>query len=111
MAVKADLVIDQGTDFSATIDVTDSAGNAYDLTSFTPYAQLRKSYYSTNYYEFDTSDNGANGQITITMNNATTNSIEPGRYLYDVEIVSDSNVVERVVQGTVTVTPGITRIE
>jgi hypothetical protein len=35
--------------------------------------------------------------------------MEPGRYLYDVEITSSEGEVSRVVEGVVTVTPGITR--
>lgn len=109
MAIKANLVIDQGTDFSATIDVTDLNGNAFDLTNYTPAAQIRKSYASTTAYNFVTSDNGNLGQITLSLSNTTTSQLEPGRYRYDVEITSTAGDVSRVVEGIVTVTPGITR--
>jgi hypothetical protein len=42
------------------------------------------------------------------MTNAVTSGLEPGRYLYDVEITDTTNIT-RVVEGTVTVTPGMTR--
>lgn len=110
MAIKANLVIDQGTDFSATIDVSDSAGQTYDLTDHTVASQMRKNYASASAAaSFGASHNSANGQITLTLTNAITESIEPGRYLYDVEITSPSNTVSRVVEGIVTVTPGMTR--
>lgn len=109
MAIKANLVIDQGTDFSATIDVTDSNDNPFDLTNYTTAAQMRKSYASTTAYNFTTSDNGSQGQISLSMSNSVTNQLDPGRYLYDVEITSNSGDVSRVVEGIVTITPGITR--
>jgi hypothetical protein len=109
MAIKANLVIDQGTDFSATIDVTDSDGNAFDLTNYTSASQMRKSYASTTAYDFVTSDNNSLGQISLQMSSNTTNQIDPGRYLYDVEITSSGGQVSRVVEGIVTVSPGITR--
>ena len=109
MTLKANLVIDQGADFSATIDVIDADGNAFDLSNYTAAAQMRKSYASETAYDFTASDNGVSGQITLTMSNSTTNTIDPGRYLYDVEITLSGGNVIRVVEGIVTVTPGITR--
>lgn len=109
MAIKANLVIDQGTDFSATIDVTDSNNDPFDLTNYTTAAQMRKSYASTTAYSFTATDNNSGGQITLSMANSVTNQLDPGRYLYDVEIASSGGNVSRVVEGIVTVTPGITR--
>lgn len=109
MAIKANLVIDQGTDFSATIDVLDANGDPFDLSGYTTAAQMRKSYASETAHSFATSDNDVSGQITLTMSNTVTNQLEPGRYLYDVEIESSGDTITRVVEGIVTVTPGITR--
>lgn len=110
MAIKANIVIDQGTDFSATIDVVDANNDVFDLTSYTPRAQMRKNYASATATTFDCTDNNSQGQITLQLSSNTTVNIDPGRYLYDVEITSDSGTVIRVVEGIVTVTPGITRI-
>lgn len=112
MAVKANIVIDQGSDFTATIDVESSIvpGDPYDLTDHDVAAQMRKNYASTSAFTFGTSQNGSLGQITLTMDKFITKDIEPGRYLYDVEITSAANTTMRVVEGIVTVTPGITRI-
>lgn len=110
MAIKANLVIDQGTDFSATIDVTDSSGSVYNLTGYSVAAQMRKNYSSSSATTFTCSHNGSGGQITLVLLKSTTNSLTPGRYLYDVEITSAGNTTLRVVEGIVTVTPGMTRI-
>ncbi len=113
MAIKANIVIDQGTDFSALIDVESSAGGSigvYDLTGFTVASQMRKTYASASpAATFGCSHNGALGQISITLANAVTNALEPGRYLYDIEITSGGGAKQRVVEGVVTVTAGMTR--
>lgn len=111
MAIKANITIDQGADFSATIDVKDSGGNAYDLTNHTVASQMRKNYASTAATTFTATHNSAGGQIHLSLPAAQTQDIEPGRYLYDVEITSTgTGAVTRVVQGMVTVTAGMTRI-
>lgn len=110
MAIKANIIIDQGTDFSALIDVETSSSTVYDLTGFTVQAQMRKNYSSTSATTFSCSHNGVLGQISMTLDKAITTTLEPGRYLYDIEITSSGGAVARVVEGTVTVTPGMTRI-
>jgi len=110
MAVKANIVIDQGTDWTVTIDVTDNAGGTYDLTGHTIAAQMRKNYASSTAITFDAVHNSANGQITLSLSSETTTDITPGRYLYDVEMRDSANNVSRVIEGIATVTPGITRV-
>ena len=110
MAIKADIVVDQGTDFSAIIDVADTVGSVFNLTGYTVAAQMRKSYASTVAITFETNHNNELGQITLSLSNSVTQDISPGRYLYDVEITSSGGTIIRVVEGIVTVTPGITRI-
>lgn len=111
MAIKANLFIDQGTDFYAIIDVTDTDDNPFDLTGYTAYSQMRKNYASSTAYDFTCVDNNSAGQIELTMPSSITKDLEPGRYMYDVEIVYDaSGDVTRVAEGIVTVNPGITRV-
>lgn len=109
MAIKANILIEQGTDFSAIIDVTDNDNNPYDLTSYTVNSQMRKNYASSSATTFVASHNGVFGQINLTLPNSVTVDLEPGRYLYDVEMTSNGGGVTRVVEGVATVTPGITR--
>ena len=109
MAIKGNLVIDQGTDFSAAIDVALPDGQLYPLAGHTSAAQMRKNYASTSAFDFATTISVAEGQIVLSMSKSVTNNIEPGRYLYDVEITSAAGETTRVVEGIVTVTPGITR--
>jgi len=109
MAIKANLVVDQGATFSSTLILTDEDTNAIDLTDYTCQAQLRKHYTSSNSVSFSTSLGGANGTIVLSLTSGQTANIVAGRYVYDVEITSSGNVVSRVVEGIVTVTPNVTR--
>lgn len=110
MAIKANIIIDQGTDFAAIIDLETTSSTPYDLVGYTVAAQMRKNYSSSTATTFTCSHNGADGQISITLGKNLTTLIDPGRYLYDIEITSASGTVTRVVEGTATVTPGMTRI-
>ena len=107
MAVKANITIDQGTDFATSLDVTDDNGDPTDLTGFTGAAQMRKHYTSSNSVSFSVSIAG--GEVTLSMNAVTTANLVAGRYVYDCELTSSSNVVSRIVEGIVTVTPQVTR--
>ena len=108
MAIKANLVIDQGTDYETSVNITDDNGDAVDLSLYTGAGQLRKHYSSSNSHAFTVATD-ASGTVTLTMDADTTGAITPGRYVYDVELTSDANVVSRIVEGVVTVTPQVTR--
>lgn len=108
MATKLNLFIDQGTDFSTTIEVADEEGTPLNLTTYTGRAQMRKHFTSTAYNSFNVSGS-ANGVITVSMNAATTANIVGGRYVWDLEMVSSGNVVSRIVEGIVTINPEVTR--
>jgi hypothetical protein len=109
MATKANLVIDQGSTFSADLALTDENGDALDLQSFTANSQIRKWYSSSNAAAtFTTLINTNSGSITLSLTANQTSNLVAGRYVYDVEITSGSEV-SRIVEGIVTVTPQVTR--
>lgn len=110
MAVKGNLVIDQGTDFETTITVTDEDDELINLTGYTGVAQLRKYYTSSNSTSFSVTMGGANGTITLSMNSATTNAISAGRYVYDCELTDiNTGKKSRIVEGIITITPQVSR--
>lgn len=108
MATKANLVIDQGSTFSVDLDLTDENGDVINLQGYTATSQMRRWYTSTTSYPFTTSVNAAAGIISLSMTSTQTSDITAGRYVYDVEISLD-NVISRVIEGIVTVTPNVTR--
>lgn len=108
MATKANIVIDQGSTFSIDIDLTDENGDIINLGGYSANAQLRKWYTSTNATAFTTTINTDSGIITLALTANQTNSLTSGRYVYDVEVTNGS-VISRIIEGIVTVTPGVTR--
>ena len=109
MATKANILIDQGTTFSTVINLTDDNGEPVDLTGYTGDSEMRKHYTSSNSQSFSVSLGGTLGTVTLSLTSGQTANLTPGRYVYDVEVTSGANVVSRIVEGIVTVTPEVTR--
>lgn len=109
MAIKANLIIDQGTTYTTTVDVTDEDGLPVNLTNYTGTAQIRKHYSSSNSTPFAVSINGPDGTVILNLTATQTGALVAGRYVYDVELTNSSNVISRIVEGIVTVTPQVTR--
>ena len=111
MAVYSNIVIDQGSTYSASIDVADTDGDNINLTGYTAAGQIRKTYSSSTAVDFATTiANPASGVLTISLTSAQTNAMKAGRYVYDVEITQTSTgTVTRVLEGQVEVTPGVTQ--
>ena len=109
MATKANLVIDQGSTFSTDLTLTDENGDVMALNGYTANSQIRKWYTSTTpAATFAPSINVESGQITLNLTSNQTSNLVAGRYVYDVELVSNSDV-SRIVEGIITVTPQVTR--
>lgn len=112
MAAFVELYVDQGTTFNNVINLTDDLTNApINVAGYIVRGQLRRSYYSTNPSAnlTCTITDAANGEITLSLTDSQTANIKAGRYLFDVETKDTSNVVSRVLEGIITVTPEITR--
>jgi hypothetical protein len=108
MAGIQNLVVDQGTSFEITVNVTLDDGSEKDLTDYTVSSQIRKSYYTNTYTDFTTAKVDLTGEITLSLTPTQTSALKAGRYVYDVEISSDEETV-RIIEGIVTVTPEVTR--
>lgn len=109
MAIKANIVIDQGATFQTSINVTDDNDDVVDLTGYSAVAQMRKHYTSSNSFSFTTAISPSIGVVTLSMTANATNLITAGRYVYDCELTDTNGAVTRLVEGIVTVTPGVTR--
>lgn len=112
MATKANITIDQGTTFSTTVDLTDENGDPINLSAYTPTAQIRRWYTSSNVSAIFVANTGTNalaGVITLSLTSSQTANLYCGRYVYDVNLTDASNTVTRVLEGIVTVTPRVTR--
>jgi hypothetical protein len=109
MAIKVNLKIDQGADYSSTITLTDDFDDPIPLEGFTGASQIRKYYTSSTAFDFDVAITANTGEVTISMAANTTNSIEAGRYVYDIELTDNNGKISRIAEGLVTITPGVTR--
>lgn len=111
MAQISNIYIDAGSSYSAIVNVRNGDGTPINLTGFTVAAQIRKSYGSLNSYNFTCSVfDAATGKVRMVLPAATSSTIKPGRYLYDIEVTSPSGEKLRVLEGIVLITPEITKI-
>ncbi len=108
MATKVNLVVDQGTTFVSQITFNNEDGNTINFSTYTGAAQLRKHYSSSNSTSFGVTL-GANGVITLQLTANQTGNLVAGRYVYDLEVTDSSNLISRLIEGIVTVTPNVTR--
>lgn len=112
MAAYVELYVDKGTSFQNKITLTDDSTNtSINLSGYSARSQLRRSYYSTNASAniVCTISDAANGEITMSLSASNTSNIMAGRYLFDVQTTNPIGAVTRVLEGTLTMLPEITR--
>jgi hypothetical protein len=117
MAQYEEFTVDQGSDVAIEVHLADIYGNPKDLSAYSVQAKLKKNYNSDSSDTLDflciVAQPSTDGIVTLSLTNAQTDALRPGRYLYDVEIYfNDSDgtlVVERVLEGRIQVTPSVTR--
>ena len=110
MASISNIFIDQGATFTTTVTVTDSNGDAVNLSGYSVAAQIRKTFLSSSATAFTASiSNASSGEITISLTDTQTTALEAGRFVYDVLITASGGTKTRVVEGQVSVTPSVPR--
>jgi hypothetical protein len=109
MATYSNLYIDQGSDFNFSVDLSSTTGPV-NLTNYTSRGQIRKSYTSSTATDFDISVNILENELVCSLTAAQTSALKPGRYVYDIEILSGdaTPIVTRIVEGQIDVTPRVT---
>lgn len=110
MASYAELIVDQGSTFSTILTLTDDTTNLpINVSGYSINANIKKSYYSANNTAIfaSTINDAETGNVTISLSSTASGNIKAGRYVYDVKVTSPGNVVTRIVEGIVTVTPRV----
>ena len=112
---RYDLEIKQGATLSLTATWKDSSGTAVNLTGYTARLQVRATYDSSSTILSLTSSagitlGGAAGTIAITATATVTAALTaPWSGVYDLELVSGGGEVTRLLEGTATVSPEVSR--
>jgi hypothetical protein len=88
-------------------------GVIMNLTGATAKMQLRRSYSTPVVFELNTTNSrillgGALGTVSLELSPEETEEIPSGNFVYDLEITT-GGVVRKLIKGTVTVTPEVTR--
>lgn len=117
MAQYEEFTIDQGTDVSIEIHLTNVDGSRKDLDGYIVSAVMKKNYNSDSAdslaFTGIVSEPASAGVINLSLTNLQTDTLRPGKYVYDVEVKYEEDsvtwVVERVLEGKIFVTPSVTR--
>ena len=116
MAVTYNTVIDQGADWFINFTYKNPNGTPINLTGYSAALQVRTSPLAKTAVLTLTSPSDGititalTGLIEVHATAAQTAAITNGKYAYDIEITAPStNVVTRLVQGTIEVSPQVTR--
>lgn len=110
MAVSvSNLVVDQNSDFSATVSLQDAYGNPLDLTNYNAVGKIKKYYGSNKFIDITVNilSPKTSGNISLNLDAITTKHMEIGRYVYDVKITNQQNGTKKVLEGIVTVNGGV----
>jgi len=108
-------IIPQGTTWTQSLVwKTGSPPTEVNLTGFTARMQLRENAGAPNAaIELNSSNGritlGNAGSITLSLSAAETSAVPARRYVYDLEMVSSGGLVTRLLEGTATVSPEVTR--
>jgi hypothetical protein len=117
MAQYEEFTIDQGSDVTIQLNLTDANGAKKNLNGYTIGAKMKKNYNSdsadTQAFTTDVAEPTSDGIITLSLTNTQTDTLKAGRYVYDVEISyqdsDDNSIIERILEGRIQVTPSVTK--
>lgn len=115
MAAIRDIDIEQGATFVMNLVWKDANQAPIDLTGYTARMQVKRRYSDTVPLLDFTTQNGAitlggsNGTIQIVGLATLTEDVPAKPCVYDLELVSPTGFVKRLIQGVATVSPEVTR--
>ncbi|MGR3179912.1 MAG: hypothetical protein ACUZ8E_17870 [Candidatus Anammoxibacter sp.] len=107
-------VIEKGADFNpGLITWKDSAGLAIDITGYTARMDIKKEFEDDSILLLTTENSritlgGVAGTIDLTITNADTTTLPTGNFKYDLELISGSSVVTRLLEGSLAITENVT---
>jgi hypothetical protein len=120
-AGRLDIIIEQGSTFTRLITIQNSDLTPFDLSSWSARGQVRRRHRSDAIvasFTFVIDPDPTTGQLTITMDAATTGAISAGetvndessRYVWDFEIENSTTFeVRRILEGDALISQEVTR--
>lgn len=114
-AASHDILIEQGATFQLNLVWKDSSNVPINLTGYTARMQVRNKITDASPLLSFTTENGAIvlggalGTIAITGLATLTDALTVRSGVYDLELVSPTGIVTRLVEGRATITPQVTR--
>ena len=116
-----DISLFQGDSLTLQLTLLDDDGSAFNLAGYSARGQIRKNYNSTDVsatftIAINVSDTaGLLGTLDISLTPIQTALLSRDRYVYDVELYTQDTsgtdiTVNKVLHGTVTVTPEVTKV-
>jgi hypothetical protein len=111
LAANYDITIDRAAEYTFVLTIKNQAGTAVNIGSAAFYADIRDAATNRKAVSFTPAilDSGVNGQVSFNLTEANTLSLNSsGRYVYDI-FMRRSNVTDRLIEGSVTVRPNITK--
>ena len=110
-AGKHNFTLEQGSTFDREITVQENR-QALNLTGYSARMQMRSTHDSSSIaltFTAAIANPATNGKINLGATATATAAVEEGIYVYDLEIESSAGTVTRILEGTITVTPEVTR--
>lgn len=111
MTSYANISADQGADFQTSLELEDSNGDRVDLTNYSVYGQIRRTYKSPTAENFSiTITDAPNGFIRIELSATQTAAMKSGRYVYDVYATDESlDKTIKLLEGIFEIVPSVTK--
>lgn len=110
-AARHDFQMDRGATFRRVLILKQSAdGPIMDLANWSGAAKMRRTYDDANAAAtFTITINVQQGKVTMELDPNQTGALEPGRYVYDLELDNGNGTVLRLIEGVISVRPEATR--
>lgn len=115
VAGKYDIICEQGATFVRSLVWQDENETPLDLTGFSGRMHVRQTVQSQNILISLTTDNGGiqitpgTGEIRLYMPAGQMDALPARRAVYDLELISPGGVVTRLIEGSFTIVPQVTR--
>lgn len=104
------LIIEQGEDFSASFAIRNPDESIATLSNYSVLSTIKKYPSANTGKSFTASLNSSTSVVTIGLGRTDTSDLNPGRYYYDIFIISTEGNRTKVIEGNAIVNPSATLV-